>query len=993
MSVLLHTKSHFSLGDGCASVGDLVDRAAQLGHSALALTDVETMSGQVQFHHAARVRGIKPITGVELRGGFSASDTGRIQGRLVLLARDRRGYESLCRIVTMRRCTGFDVSIDPLRCLDAFPSSLFYLSDDPEVLRRLLAEGVLADDLRFLGSDPSMSVPSGLRAVPDPDVVMLDGSDSPLRNLLIAIRRRCKVTDLSSGDLPGGALPQADALRRRFGTRPDMLAESGAIAEACTLDLTQAPPTLPTADYPDQASAQNALERHCRERLAGADDGRAERLERELTVLRELGLAGYFLLVADIAGQARARGIALASRGPVAGSVVAHLLGLTAVDPVTPGLFFERFLHVPRSGLPDIDLDVASDRRDELIDWIFKRFGEGRVALVAAHQTFGRRAAFREGLKAFGMDVAGIDRFIQGFLGTDLDGEGFAPLPMRLLPPRFHEAVPLIERLVGTARHLAVHPSSVVIAESRLDLDAPMERSPKGAPVTQYDAASLGRLGLIKLDLLGNRALTAHAEATRLLGQPVVMPDGDRATVSGLRAGNTVGCFQIEVPELRAMLRKLPVRGIADIMAALAVVRSGSEELKTDYVRRANGETAREPVHSHLAGQLRENYGVLLYDEDLMAAISAMTGWPLSLADEMRCALINAAPGSAGRMALKRRFLVASSHAGFPRGDGERVWQRLERFAAHSYCKAHAASHARLAWESAFLKTHHPVEFACGVLNSYEGHYPLRAIASDFARCGVRLLAPHVNHSGLTHRLEDGSVRLGLIAVKFLTARNRDWILKERPFPDLRSLVTRVSLSAAERESLILSGACDDLSPLAGAAYPFPHEELLTRWKREPGLRGLDGFVARNARGPYADTYRTLARIRNELRFLGMHPSEHPVRVLRGEAEREGCTTTAELAGHTGQFVRLAVVVVAMRRHTDRSGGVTGFVTLEDEYGLLEAVLSPETIAVVQDPVTGAGPLLVGGWMESDGAAFRLKVSEVKPFSLRPASHSVAEAV
>jgi len=200
-------------------------------------------------------------------------------------------------------------------------------------------------------------------------------------------------------------------------------------------------------------------------------------------------------------------------------------------------------------------------------------------------------------------------------------------------------------------------------------------------------------------------------------------------------------------------------------------------------------------------------------------------------------------------MALNRRFLVASSHSGVPRGDGERVWRLLERSATYSLCRAHASAYAMLARESAFLKTHHPVEFACGVLNSYGGHYPLRAVASDITRCGVRLLAPHVNHSGVVHQLEDGSVRLGLAAVKFLTARNRDWILKERPFPDLRSLVARAPLCAAELESLILSGACDDLAPLTGSADPFPHEELLTRWKREPGVRGLDGFVARNARG------------------------------------------------------------------------------------------------------------------------------------------------
>jgi len=995
MSVLLHAKSHYSLGDGCAAVGDLVDRAARYGHTALALTDVENMYGQVRFHHAARAHGITPLTGVELRGGYSAVDGGRIQGRLILLARDRRGYESLCRIVTMRRCTGFDVSIDPLRCLDAFPSGLFYLSDDPEVLRRLLGESVPADDVRLLVADPAMPMIPGIRGVPDPDVAMLDEEDADLRLLLLAIRRRCKLADLSRDEAPGAPVPGALELHRRFESRPDLIDESAALADACTLDLTQTPPALPTGEYPDQASAHDALVERCRERLGSADAGRVERFAREVEVLRGLGFAGYFLVVAEITDEARARGIAMAARGSVAGSLVAHLLGITAIDPVANGLFFERFLHAQQSDLPDIELDIASDRRDELVDWIFRRFGEGHVAMVSAHPTFGRRAAFREGLKAFGMDVAGIDRFIQAFTGSELEGDATVSLPMNLLPARFHGAVPLIERLVGAVRHATVDPGAVVIAESRVDHHAPLERSAKGIPVTQYDTASLGRLGLVKLDLSGNRALAARVEAMRLLGQSVVMPDGDPDTVAGLRAGNAVGCFRIETPVIRGMLRNLPVRGISDLMAALAIVRPGpaAGEAMTEFVRRANGEAAREPVHPRLAERLRENYGMLLYDEDLMAAISALTGWPVGVAEEMRCAMLDAAPGSPARMALKRRFLVASSHSGVPRGDGERVWQLLERFAAYSVCKAHASSHALIAWESAFLKTHHPVEFACAVLNNYDGHYPLRAIASDFTRCGVRLLAPHVNHSGAGHQVEDGGVRLGLAAVKFLTARNRDWILKDRPFPDLRTMLARVPLSPAELESLMLSGACDDLAPLAASAYPFPHEELLTRWKREPGLRGLDGFVPRTARGGFADTHRTRTRIRNELRFLGMHPSEHPIRVLRGEAAGEGCTTTAELAGRSRQFVRLAVVVIASRRHTGRNGEVVQFVTLEDEYGLVEGFFSPSVVTHLQDSLTGAGPLLVSGWMERDGSSSRLKVSEVKPFPLRPAPPRGAEAV
>src|SRR5687767_2333694 len=981
----LHTKSHYSLGDGCTTVDALVDRAAQLGYPVFALTDVENLYGQIQFHHAARARGVVPITGVELRGGFSPADPGALPGRLLLLARDRRGYESLCRIVTTRRCTGFESSPDPLRCLDAFPSGLFYLSDDPEVIRRLLAEGISCDDVRYLVADPDVPALPGVRAVADADVAMLDPADRELRRLLAAIRRRSSVAELHEEHPSGRPLLSPPEFERRFIQRPELLEESLALAEACTLDLTQPPSVLPTGDHPDQESAHQALVELCLARLPPGDRVRAERLDRELGVFRSLGLAGYFLIIAEIASHARSRGIRLGGAGAAGGSLVAHLLGLGEVDPVSRGLLFEPFLQQDQSDLPDIELEVAADRRDELLDWIFRRFGEGRVAMIAQQQTFGRRAAFRDGLKAFGMEPAGIDRFIQGFPSVELEGSG--PLPGRLLPERFRALVPLIERLVGLARQCAVHSGGVVIAETRVDCYAPLERTPKGVPVTQYDSASLRRQGLVRLELLDNRALAAHAEARRLVGTPLAIADGDPATVASLRAGNTIGCFEIEAPAIRGLLQLLPVRGVSDLMAALAIARAGpgAGEARADYLRRANGETSREPPHPRLAQQLRDSHGMMLFDEDAVSALSALTGWAPGAAEELRRSLSTTPPGTPGRQALKRRFLVASSLAGVARGDGERVWRLLERFAGDSFSKARAAGQARIAWEAAWLKTHHPLEFACGVLNSYGGHYPLRAIASDLVRCGVPLRAPHVNSSGIEHRLEDGAVRVGLCAVKYLTARHRDWIVKESPWSDLRSLVLRIPFTPPELEALILSGACDDLAPLSRSAYPFPHEELLTRWKREPGLRGLDGFVSRNARGRFAETYRTLARIRNELRFLGMHPSAHPIQVLRAEAEREGCLPTSALRGKEGQYVRLAAVVVASRKQTDAAGRVMQSVLLEDEHGLVEATLSPAVLVTSADLVNGAGPLLLSGWLDGDQVSSVLSVEAVAPLQLRAA--------
>jgi DNA-directed DNA polymerase III PolC len=992
MPVPLHVKSEFSAGYGTASVEALVRRAARLGYSALALTDVENLYGHVRLHHAARAHGIKAITGVELRGAFGPGALGAKAGRLVLLARDRAGYESLCRIVTRRRVGIVPETKDPLQCLDAEPHGVFFLSDDASVVERLLRAGVPSEDIRFLLVRPGgVGPPHGVRAVADPDVVMADRSDRDLHVLRMAIRRRQRVPDVTEGEPAERSMRSIVELCAIYHHAPEALAESLRVAEACTLDLAESRPALPSIALAPGETADARLAQICRERLERRRrEGRGrgaeyeERLRHELAVIGRRGLAGYFLIVGEIAGHAITTGIAVMGRGSAVGSLVAHLLGISAVDPLRHGLYFERFLHAERKDFPDIDLDVPSHRREELLAWVFRRFGEERVAMVAAHQTFRRRAAFREGLKALGMTPLDVEQFSRRLPADEVEDE--APFPLHLLPERYRAAVPLIERLIGMFQHVSVHPGGVVMAEPRIECHAPLERAPKGVLVTQFDMESVARLGLIKIDLLGNRALSAIQEACDSLGRVPAMPDADPATLAMLREARTVGCFQIETPAMRAVLRRLPLRGIVDLAAALAIVRPGpaSGEAKAAFVRRASGEEPPEPPHARLAAPLRETHGLMLYEEDIMTAISAMTGWSLEAADEMRAAIVRGQDDAAALAGLERAFTTAAESTGVTESEAATVWRALARFAAYSFNKAHATSYAQLAWQTAYLKTHHPGELASAVLNSYGGHYPLRTVAAAFARDGITLLPPHVNVAGLRCTTEDGAVRVGLTSLKRVTARSRALILATRPFRDLRDLLERAPLPYREMEALVLSGACDGLAPLAPEGYPFSHRAILDRLRAAPTARGLEGFVAPEARGPRVETYRELVRVRDELTYLGMHLSNHPMRVLREEAARAGCVSTADLASRAGRFVRVAAVVAATRRLATRGGHIMQFVTLEDECGLVEALLFPAAYTSLEDPVTNPGPFLVSGRLEAHHGDFQLLVSDVKPFHARP---------
>jgi DNA polymerase-3 subunit alpha len=307
----------------------------------------------------------------------------------------------------------------------------------------------------------------------------------------------------------------------------------------------------------------------------------------------------------------------------------------------------------------------------------------------------------------------------------------------------------------------------------------------------------------------------------------------------------------------------------------------------------------------------------------------------------------------------------------------------LARFAAYSFNKAHATSYAQIAWQTAYLKTHFPALFAAAVINHYGGHYPLRSVAADFVRQGLRLLGPHVNSSQNACAVESDAVRIGLSAIKYLSAKTRQLILERRPFRDLQNFLERVPLSYRELEALVLTGACDNLLPLTADVYPIAHEDVLKLLKKENEPNVLNGLVIRRLSGPRQELYSALVRIRNELTFLNMYPSHHPMQVLRDEAAREGCVTTIDLPSLIGQVVRIAGLVASTRRLATGANQIMQFVTLEDEHGLVEAILFPKTYKALDNPVKNPGPYLVIGRVAQDRNDVHLVVSEIMPFHQR----------
>lgn len=903
----LEVHSDYSPGVGSSTVEPLVERAAELGYTALALTDVDNVRAQVRFHHAARARGLKAITGVTLRSGAKT---------LIAIAQDRPGYAALCAMLTRRALGGGQ---EGWTGVDFDSPGLLFLSDDDALRER---------GVRWL-LRPGASVPAE-RAVACPEVSMARESDAGAHALLCAIHHTT----------PALAQPLPDPERVAELFPRAALEETEAIAESCTLDLTSASPLFPELPNAGLLLARRVLS------ATGARPHKSARVREELDVIERLGFSSYFLLVTQVVDAARALGIHVAARGSVVSSLVGHLLGLSPVDPLREGLLFERFLHAARSKPPDVDLDVPSERREELIAWTLRHLGTHRAALISTHVMFRRRSAWRASLAALGVEPA-VMKLLFASMPNDPDWE--APPPVTG-PLSAH--APAIEALIGRFQHTSLHPGGVALAAERLEDVTPLGQTSSGLRVTQLDAQALESLGVLKLDLLGSRALSVIDETIRRGLEP--SSERDSATLEALRQADTLGCAQVESPPVRATLLSLPLRSREELTSALAVVRPGpgAGRARARYVARANQGRADDAP---------------LYDEDLIKLISVTTGLPFDEADELRARVVRGEP---------TQFLELGRRAGTPARQLQRAWKTVQRFSAYSFSKAHAASAATQAWTAVQLKHRHPAAFACAVLNHYGGAYPLRTLVADFQRHGVEFLPPSVNASLPACSMESDAVRLGFARVKHLGAATLRKLLSARPFATMEELLA-LRPARAELEALVLSGACDELAPLRPELFPLAHQEVLSL---AADGRSLGQLVPRKVEGALGARWRTLQRIKHELLFLDVHLTAHPLAVLRDEATRVGCVRIADLARSDGWRARFAGVVCASRRHRTESDSLMQFVTFEDETGLVETTLR---LGTPGDALSSPGPWLLDGLVHVEHRAVRVELIEARPFHHR----------
>jgi DNA-directed DNA polymerase III PolC len=864
------------------------------------------------------------------------------------------------------------------------------------------------------------------------DVWFPTPADRALHHLLLAVKWGRTLRGQAAGERldedlsgiatapPWACLPARGVAQLDFADQPEARARAAAVVADCTLQFAErSPPVFPPIAVPDGSTPSAELRARVAHGLAqryGTSTAAEARAAHELAVIDAMGFAPYFLAVVAIAELARQRGIPCLGRGSAADSLVAYCLGLTDADPLRYGLLFERFLNPGRSDLPDIDLDFCWRRRDELLAAVYAHFGPDHVAMLATYSTCGPRSAYQEAAKALGVPAAEAARRSKllpwhghadfTFAAAALATPGFfrpgprATLPedSSVLPPaREHLLLGLAQRLWQAPRHLGVHPGGVVITPEPICRHAPLERAAKGVVVTQYDLHAVEGLGLVKIDLLGNRALTIVQDTVALLaGRGVRVPEASTVaedeprTGELLAHGGTLGCFQVESPAMRTLLRQLEARTMDRVIQAVALVRPGpaASGMKDAFIARARGLEPVPNAHPLLAEAFADTFGILLYQEDVIRAAMLVAGFDAAAGDLLRRQFGKAGAERQGFDA----FLVAGLRRGLPRAALERLWAEMARFGAYSFCKAHAVSYGRLAHRCVYLKAHWPVAFLTAVLRNDAGYFAPGVYAEELKRLGGTLLPPCVQHGSAEHTLVDAStVRIGYGHVHGLGAATAAAIGTARtaggPFRSLVDFLERVRPARDEAERLIRVGALTALGPsrpellwrLQVALQPRARAERQRAKALARSALFASAFEPREAGCPPLGDFDEARRTAEELHGLGFALGSHPVDVLwrQGALRRPaGTVPCGQLEQWLGQRVAVCGLAVAVRGHRAAAGAML-FVTLEDGTGIVEATLFARVYEQCGGVVQGRGPFLVRGVVEERLGGVGLTVQEV----------------
>ncbi|OGB90854.1 DNA polymerase III subunit alpha [candidate division WOR-1 bacterium RIFCSPHIGHO2_01_FULL_53_15] len=1052
----LHTHTEYSLLDGACRIPDLLKRAKELGMRALAVTDHGNMYAAVDFYCQAKEAGIKPIIGCEM---YVAPRTrhdketkeDRSPHHLTFLAKDRTGYKNLLKLASLASIEGFysRPRIDR-ELMEKYRAGLVVMSgcSGGEIARYLLAgkpdearrsaeyfKGLWGDDFylevmdfdleEFRELKPrlvELSKETGIPLVASNDVHCVRQDDAYVQDVLLCIQTNSFLNDekrmkFNSKDF---YLKSYEEMAERFAGLPEALSRTLEIAEKCNLEIETGVLHLPNFTVPEGETPESYLEKLAwvgikKKYGALLPPEIIDRVKYELMTIEKMEYASYFLIVADFINWAKSNGIQVGpGRGSAAGSIVAYALGITNIEPLKYGLIFERFLNLERISMPDIDIDFCFERRGEVIDYVTNKYGKDHVAQIITFGTMAARAAIRDVGRVLQVPLPEVDKIAKLVpFGPDVKLAA-AMQGVKELKAMYENDVKvkaLLDtalRIEGTVRHASVHAAGVVISQLPVVEYAPLQQLDENVVVTQYTMKNLARIGLLKMDFLGLRNLTMIAHAVEILkknrGLEVDMnaiPMNDLNTYSLLSAGETIGIFQLESRGMRALIKDLKPSTFEEIIALLALYRPGPLEsgMVEDYVKRKQRKVPIRYELPELQPILKETYGVILYQEQVMEIASKIAGFSLGQADVLRDAM---GKKKAKEMEMQKEYFIEGAvKRGVTKHKATELFNLCAKFAGYGFNKSHSTSYAFISYQTAFLKANYPAEFMAALLTSIMGNTDkVRPYLAEAKKMGLKILPPDVNESDRNFTSTKDGIRFGLTAIKNVGIAAIDSIINikavDGPFKSFDDFYRRVDTRAANKkvvESLIKAGAFDSFE--RGRAFLLANFEkfmssisadLKERANGQESLFELQSSAVPRQSSIVKDvevaefTPDQLLRMEKEL--LGLYISSHPLERLKESLEAQTTAAVADISEmNEGEQVKIGGLLSDCKRVMTKRGDMMLLASLEDLTGSIPLVIFPKAYEKCAPFLNDDEAVIVKGKLNRD---FRTEELNVQAESVEP---------
>ncbi len=1057
--VHLHVHSQYSLLDGAIRFEDLFELAKKHRMGAVALTDHGNMFGAIEFYQKAIQHGIKPIVGCEVYvapGSRFEKKGGVGEGayHLTLLVANRTGYFNLLKLVSLAHLEGFYYKprVDK-ELLQQCHEGLIALSgcmkgeiavhagrgEMKQALETAEAYAKIFDQHRFYIELQMNGVENqgvlnerlleiahhrGLPIVATNDCHYLHRQDAPAHEALLCIQTGKTLGEADRMKFASDEFyfKSAEDMAALFGDHPEALSHTVEIAERCNLELRFEEKHIPKISVPPGESLNSTFEKMAREGLVRrlpvllgpnpSPERQAPywaRLEEELKIIKAMGFAGYFLIVADFIHYAKSHRIPVGpGRGSAAGSLVAYSLDITDLDPIEYDLIFERFLNPGRkSSMPDVDVDFCMEGRDDVIRYVMEKYGKENVAQIITFGKMQARAVIRDVGRVMEIPYAEVDRIaklIPGTLNITLD-QALDQEPklkeMIKKDPRVESLFRVAKSLEGLARHASTHAAGVVIANKPLMEYLPLYRGQDGEVMTQYSMKDVEKIGLVKFDFLGLKTLTVVNNAIQLIEKNhgvkldlSHIPLDDRETYGLLGSGSASGIFQLESSGMRDLLTKLKPESFREIIALVALYRPGplGSGMVDEFIKRKHGKEAIRYEVKDLEEILNDTYGVIVYQEQVMRIASKLANFSLEDADVLRRAMAKKDPREMDKQ--KEKFLEGARKNRIHAGKAEKIFDLMAKFAEYGFNKSHSAAYALLAYQTAYLKAHYPLEFMAASLTSEVQNAD--KIVKYLAECremGAEILPPDINESDKSFTVVGGQLRFGLAAVKNVGDAALDAILAERErggkFGSLFDFCQRVDLKKVNRrvvESLIKCGAfdfsgafrsqmlmlVDDLLERSQSAQKKKGEPQLSMWG--------ESVTGTEERYPEIDEFPESQLIAFEKETIGFYISRHPLGRFQEAIRRLTADDTSTLAKRkNGGEVKVCGVVSDLKEITTKKGDRMGFLTLEDLKGFVEVIVFPEVFKASLPVLRGGDPVVVRGTLDQSEDHVKIKATDIQP--------------